>query len=309
MKVTFFDDQENSYDALVVSKSDTHDLAVLRVKKPEGFPYVTRCLSSTGIPRRRTPVWAIGKLTKWRLLPGTLASDRPSSAQEIEIDGLPVSPGSSGGPLVAATGIVGMITDDSADHASALSIDFIREYFLDRDHNFPWGLLPLDAVAAETGGQPPPSKPVPAATADTSMEPVAGSYYRLQLKENKHYVDAAYCTTRVVLSPVPSDYAEGACELFRFVSAGGGWSRLQMMSGGNYLSAATCSTEVSLAEISGAEDGACQLWRLVPAGGGWSRLQLKHGQGYLDACSPQISVRPESDFEGGACQLWRLVPK
>jgi len=164
-----------------------------------------------------------------------------------------------------------------------------------------------DQTASKAG--PVPSGSVPAATADTSMEPVAGNYYRLQLKDGKQYVDANRCTTELVLSPSPSDYAEGACELFRFIPAGGGWSRLQMMSGGNYLSAATCSTEVSLTEISGVEDGACQLWRLVPAGGGWSRLQLKHGQGYLDACSPQISIRPESDFEGGACQLWRLVSK
>jgi len=305
VKVTFFDDQATRRDAEIVGTHE-HDLAVLRVQKPEGFSFITSCLSAAGMPRSGTPIWAIGKLTKWKLLLGRLDSDRPSSDQEIEISGLQVSPGSSGGLVVAATGIVGMVKKDSADDTLALSIDFIKNYFADR--NFPWDLRPLDAAGPETGGQRPPSSTKPAASSDTSMEAPPDGYYRLLLKENKHYVDAAYCTTRLVLSPAPSDYAEGACELFRFVPAGGGWSRLQMMSGGKYLSAARCSTNVSLAEISGAEDGACQLWRLVPAGGGWSRLQLKHGQGYLDGCSPQISVRPESGAEDGACQLWRLVP-
>ncbi|MDT4897175.1 MAG: hypothetical protein QOH25_2252 [Acidobacteriota bacterium] len=135
------------------------------------------------------------------------------------------------------------------------------------------------------------------------------SYYRLQLKHGRQYLDAEYCSTKVGLNP-GSDYEDGACQLWRLVPAGDGWSRLQLKHGGQYLDAEYCSTKVGLNPGSNYEDGACQLWRLIPVGDGWSRLQLKHGGQYLDAdhCSTKIGLNPGSDYEDGACQLWRLVP-
>ena len=135
------------------------------------------------------------------------------------------------------------------------------------------------------------------------------SYFRLQLKSSGHYLDANHCSTEVSLNP-GSDYADGACQLWRLVPAGGGWSRLQLKSSGHYLDADHCSTKVSMNPGSDYADGACQLWRLVPAGGGWSRLQLKSSGHYLDAdhCSTKVSMNPGSTYADGACQLWRLVP-
>src|SRR5438270_6294078 len=90
------------------------------------------------------------------------------------------------------------------------------------------------------------------------------SYYRLQLKHGRQYLDADHCSTQVALNP-GSDFADGACQLWRLVPAGDGWSRLQLKHGGQYLDADHCSTKVGLNPGSDYADGACQLWRLVPA--------------------------------------------
>ncbi len=134
-------------------------------------------------------------------------------------------------------------------------------------------------------------------------------YYRLQLKNGGHYLDADHCSDNVALNP-GSDFADGACQLWRFVPAGGGWSRLQLKNGGHYLDADHCSDKVGLNPGSDYANGACQLWRFVPAGGGWSRLQLKNGGHYLDAdhCSDKVGLNPGSDYANGACQLWRFAP-
>ena len=134
-------------------------------------------------------------------------------------------------------------------------------------------------------------------------------YYRLQLKQGGQYLDADHCSTKVALNP-GSDYADGACQLWRLVPAGDGWSRLQLKQNGQYLDADHCSTKVGLNPGSDYADGACQLWRFVPVADGWSRLQLKQSGQYLDAdhCSTKVALNPGSEYAGGACQLWRLVP-
>jgi hypothetical protein len=134
-------------------------------------------------------------------------------------------------------------------------------------------------------------------------------YYRLQLKQGGQYLDADHCSTKVALNP-GSDYAGGACQLWRLVPAGDGWSRLQLKQNGQYLDADHCTTKVGLNPGSDFDGGACQLWRFVAVADGWSRLQLKQSGYYLDAdhCSTKVALNPGSDYAGGACQLWRLVP-
>lgn len=41
-------------------------------------------------------------------------------------------------------------------------------------------------------------------------------YYRLQLKQGGKYLDAAYCSDKVALKG-GSGYANGACQLWRFI--------------------------------------------------------------------------------------------
>jgi Ricin-type beta-trefoil lectin domain-like len=96
---------------------------------------------------------------------------------------------------------------------------------------------------------------------DKKREP----YYRIQLKHGEQYLDADHCSATISLNP-GSDFAGGACQLWRFVPVGDGWSRLQLKQGGQYLDADHCSAKISLNPGSDFAGGACQLWRLVPAG-------------------------------------------
>lgn len=134
------------------------------------------------------------------------------------------------------------------------------------------------------------------------------SYFRLQLKQGQKFLDAVNCSNQVALN-ASSSYANGACQLWRWVPAGEGWSRLQLKEGQKFLDAVNCSDRVALNAGSTYAEGACQLWRVVSAGNGWYRLQLKQGGRYLDAvnCSDNVALSPGSDYAGGACQLWRFV--
>jgi hypothetical protein len=88
------------------------------------------------------------------------------------------------------------------------------------------------------------------------------TYYRLQLKQGGKYLDAVNCSDQVAMNP-GSTYANGACQLWRFVPAGDGWSRLQLKQGGKYLDAVNCSDQVAMNPGSTYANGACQLWRFV----------------------------------------------
>jgi hypothetical protein len=82
----------------------------------------------------------VGKKDEWYVpaQPGSIASDQPSARSLIEVDGLAVAPGTSGAPLIADSGIVGMIESDSAYDTRALTVDFIKRAFL--QWNYPWDL-------------------------------------------------------------------------------------------------------------------------------------------------------------------------
>lgn len=146
----------------------------------------------------------------------------------------------------------------------------------------------------------PGNKPVPAN--------INTGYYRLALKSSGQYIDADHCGTKVVTGPI-SDYADGACQLWRLVPVGDGWSGLQLKNGGQYLRADECTDQLILTPASAFDstDG-CQLWRLVPAGNGWSRLQLRYEEQYLDAykCGNKLVLSPVSVYADGACQLWKF---
>ncbi len=125
---------------------ESHDLAVLTVPAPPGFRWNSRC-RCMGRPQeqqRRAELYFIGKSKKpessnWYVAPtpGHVTSKAPRDS-EIDIDGLWAAPGSSGGPVIGATGIAGMILSSTPDHTKALSIDFIKAAFL--EWGYPWTL-------------------------------------------------------------------------------------------------------------------------------------------------------------------------
>ena len=138
-KVSFYSDQGETFDAEVLDTFEG-DLAVLKVKKPAGFDWIRACLASPDAEAFGTKVWFVGRQEKWYVppTPGAIASEQVSAKWELEIDKLGALPGTSGAPLVASSGIVGMVRTDAADTTRALVIEAIERSF--KGWNHPWEL-------------------------------------------------------------------------------------------------------------------------------------------------------------------------
>lgn len=150
-KVVFYSDQGKPYSAEVLGTHEG-DLAVLRVAAPPVLQWARSCVAGSDKQNRGTSVWFVGKGDKWSVPvnPGAISSERPDTKSLLEIDGLSVSPGTSGAPLIASTGIVGMIQNDSAYDTRALTIDFIQRAI--QQWNYPWDL---------TAGRVTPQRVIP----------------------------------------------------------------------------------------------------------------------------------------------------
>jgi hypothetical protein len=154
-KVEFFDNQGKLYKAEILGTHDENrDLAVLTVPSPAGFSWKEKCLAGPEKQKHGVPVWFIGRDQKWKppVAPGHVISG-PSTEWMIDLEGTSVKPGSSGGPIISDTGIIGMIETDSSENTRALSIDFIKRAF--ETWNHPWG---LEATEKDKGKEPTPSK-------------------------------------------------------------------------------------------------------------------------------------------------------
>jgi hypothetical protein len=168
VEVEFFDRRGKMYKAELLGTHDAaRDLAVLTVPPPAGFTWMKRCMAGPEQQRRGVPVWSIGRVQEWKIPvePGHVASD-PSTDWMLDLEGTVVQPGSSGGPVVSDTGIIGMIEQDSAGNTRALSIDLIQRDF--QGWNHPWGLQ-LVAAAKPPVVQPPIVPPPSDAEAITKV--------------------------------------------------------------------------------------------------------------------------------------------
>ncbi|MEK6374762.1 MAG: serine protease [Acidobacteriota bacterium] len=157
---------EDMIDAKLLGTHDSaHDLAVITFPAPDGFEWNKKCLGLQEHQNFMTEVSFVGRLQKWYVPTSNvkISSDEPRDSR-INIDDLAVKPGSSGGPLIASSGIVGMILQDSAEGAQALSIASIKGSF--KEWHFPFQLQssapPVEAVVEK-------SAPPPKAEASTPM--------------------------------------------------------------------------------------------------------------------------------------------
>ena len=138
VQVELFRRQGKPIDAEVLGTHDAvHDLAVITFPAPAGIQWNRKCLGSAEEQNRSTKVWFVGKQGGWIVPtnPGTISSEEPDDGQ-FEIENLAVLRGSSGGPLIASSGIVGMVLTDSADTTRALSISFIQRRLRSWQHPF-----------------------------------------------------------------------------------------------------------------------------------------------------------------------------
>jgi hypothetical protein len=176
VKVQFYDHQGTSVDATIVGTHDVaHDLAVLTVVPPQGFEWKKHCLGRSSEQKLGTDVWYVGKTGNWNVpvSPGHIANDEIIDGV-LNVETLSILPGSSGGPLIAPSGIVGLILRDDASNATALSITYVKTIF--KQWNHPWNVELADAATPPpVVAQVPPSAPPPAApsSATATADPAA----------------------------------------------------------------------------------------------------------------------------------------
>jgi hypothetical protein len=130
VKVELFTHREEMIEARSLALHDgPHDLAVITFPAPDGFQWNRKCLG-TEQQRAMTDVTFVGRNQQWYVPTSTvkISSEQPED-ERFAIDDLAVRPGSSGGPLIASSGIVGMILRDSSEGAQALTIGMIRTDF------------------------------------------------------------------------------------------------------------------------------------------------------------------------------------
>ncbi len=131
--VSFISDQNQKYPAVI--KNSYADMALLKVERPAGYtwnPY-----SLTANYKKRDKLRIIGKEGAWRIttddqLGKIVGIDEVN--KEIKIQ-MAVAKGSSGGPVLNSTGIIGMVVR-SGDLATVISIEAIARQVREWDYRF-----------------------------------------------------------------------------------------------------------------------------------------------------------------------------
>ncbi len=138
VRVELFEKRGTMIDATILGH-DEHDLALISFPAPAGFRWNKRSLGREGDQNAPTKVWFIGKNREWYVpVDGApISSEKPVNSR-IDVEGSLIRPGSSGGPLIASSGIVGLVVTDSENGAQALSIDFVRDEV--QQWRQPWNL-------------------------------------------------------------------------------------------------------------------------------------------------------------------------
>ncbi|MEA2343452.1 MAG: hypothetical protein QOF63_1621 [Thermoanaerobaculia bacterium] len=170
VKVQFYDHQGTSVDATIIGTHDiAHDLAVLTVVPPQGFEWKKHCLGRTNEHQKLgTEVWYVGKTGNWNVpvSPGRIANEEIIDGV-LNVETLSILPGSSGGPLIAPSGIVGLILRDDASNTTALSITYVKTIF--KQWNHPWNVELADAATPPpVVAQVPPTAPPQTAPSSTT---------------------------------------------------------------------------------------------------------------------------------------------
>jgi hypothetical protein len=136
--IKYFHEQGKAYQATLLETShQAYDLAVLQATVPTGLAWRRDALGQQQV-ERGTPVWFVGRSAEWYVptVPGRINTFTLDA--KYLIDNLPVRVGTSGAPLIADKGVIGMITADAGESSQAVSIEVIGRAF--EQWNLPWGL-------------------------------------------------------------------------------------------------------------------------------------------------------------------------
>jgi TPR repeat protein len=173
--VAFFNDQGKEYRSELLEtklRPDVGDLAILRVRPPPGLRW-RREVVAVADAKRDTALWFIGLQRDWfaSSKSGVVTGREPTGT--IIAEGLNVKVGSSGGPLISESGIVGMVVVDTGAFVRATPISLIKSAI--ESWNYPWQLGPYPS-APQPGPTPMPApQPGPAAVPDQECDRLANA--------------------------------------------------------------------------------------------------------------------------------------
>jgi formylglycine-generating enzyme required for sulfatase activity len=162
-----FERQGRPVEGTVLGTRDADlDLAVVTARLPADVGWREDVLvPDPGSLQRGTEVWFVGRGGEWYVptRPGLVNTVR-RRRHEIVVDDLPVAVGTSGAPLVSASGIVGVVvSDEPGELAHATLIDVVASTF--REWGHPWELTAV--------GSPPEQRPMVAVQEPTPEPPPA----------------------------------------------------------------------------------------------------------------------------------------
>jgi len=160
VRVVFYTDQAHPQTATVLDlrlPPAYGDLATLEVRKP-GFRMAQLPVAPLPLTQGER-AWRVGKQRGWT--PGNVPGGFTGTERTIWLgfDNLDTPRGSSGGPIVAEQGLVGMVTDDQSGRALVLPLNIIANFF--REKGLPWGLNGSPQVSSSPQPTPPIAAIVP----------------------------------------------------------------------------------------------------------------------------------------------------
>jgi len=159
-QLRFFQLQGRSFPATLLGTRNAElDLAVLAVSMAEDIEWTPQVLGASARLGRGQRVWFVGRGANWYVptQPGTI-NGVDELSHSIMVDGLNILVGTSGSPLIADTGIVGMIVADEVGGVSrATTIEAIERAM--RGWNHAWQMV--EAKSVQTAALPPSPPPPP----------------------------------------------------------------------------------------------------------------------------------------------------
>ena len=141
--VRFFRKRKRFKAELVESHDATFDVGVLRVAGEPPVQWLRAASGQWSTLGRGAAVWFVGRSGTWYIpsRPGSLNDLDPEMG--LVMEGLSVTVGTSGAPVLSRQGIVGLMTTDaSGDLSRACPIGRVASLF--EEWKLPWALVPIE---------------------------------------------------------------------------------------------------------------------------------------------------------------------
>ncbi len=151
IEIKLYDDYNRYTGRIIRNYSPEQDIALLEISKPKYFSWSKACLGQVRIGE---DVGFIGRNGNWYIPRGrALGTINSFEQDQIIVDITSVTIGTSGAPLIAKSGIVGMIISADDVEVRAISVDQLRTT-LTEEYQYFFAITATDGV----GSSSPPTR-------------------------------------------------------------------------------------------------------------------------------------------------------